>query len=242
VDIIPAIDLRQGKCVRFKQGREEHATEYSADPNSVAQEWVRQGARRLHIVNLDGAFGRASDNFSIVRDIVRSTAVTIQFGGGLRTREAIESALEAGVAKVVLGTLAFENRSVMEECLRRYGPDRIIVALDTVDGKIALRGWLSVSEARVEAAAADVYSAGVKEILYTDILRDGMMSGPDIEKLNALTDIGLRVIASGGVASEMDVRTLMNLRKENLIGVIIGKALYEQTVSLPSLIALAGGR
>ena len=238
--IIPAIDIKDGKCVRLRQGREEDLTEYSSDPRSVAEEWIRQGARRIHIVNLDGAFGGSSGNFSIVRDIVRSGKAEIQFGGGLRTREAIESALEAGVAKVVLGTIAITTRRVLEECLAAYGPDRIIVALDTVEGRVAIQGWLSVSEARVEAAAMDLHAAGVQEILYTDILRDGMMSGPDTETLGVLCNIGLKVIASGGISSEEDVRSLVRMQEKNLTGVVIGKALYEQAVSLPSLIDLVG--
>lgn len=238
--IIPAIDIKDGKCVRLRQGREEDITEYSSDPRGVAEEWLRQGARRLHVVNLDGAFGKSSGNFSIIREIVQSGKAEIQFGGGLRTREAIDSALDAGVAKVVLGTLAIMNRQILEECLAAYGPDRIIVALDTVEGRVAVQGWLSVSEARAEAAAADLNKIGVEEILYTDILRDGMMSGPDVKTLSVLSDIGLKVIASGGISSEEDVRALLRMQKKNLTGVIIGKALYERAVSLPSLITLVG--
>ena len=240
MDIIPAIDLKGGKCVRLLQGRDEATTEYSADPVATAREWVRQGARRLHVVNLDGAFGRKSRNLEVLDGIITATDAAVQFGGGLRSRESIDRVLKAGASKVVLGTIAVENPALLSECLAAYGPRRIIVAIDTLGGKVVTRGWTTVTDADIMETARQLYAAGTIEILQTDVARDGMMTGPDISTIAQLSDIGLSVLASGGISSEQDVRALLLLAKPNLTGVIIGKALYENAVSLSSLVAMSG--
>ena len=236
MEIIPAIDLKNGKCVRLLQGRDDATTEYSADPVATALDWVRQGARRLHVVNLDGAFGRASNNLEILRRIVAETDATIEFGGGLRTIDDMERAFATGIDKIVLGTVAVEDPNVVDEALLQFQRDGVIVALDAIDGKVATRGWKEISEKSVVDVAGNMKKRGVGEILYTDIRRDGMMSGPDLVTLAAIAAMGVQVIASGGVSSKSDVLSLLRLGLSNITGVIIGKALYEKKVSLAELI------
>ena len=235
MEIIPAIDLKNGKCVRLLQGKDDSTIEYSNDPVAVANAWVKQGAKRLHIVNLDGAFGRASDNFGIVRTIASEVDAVIEFGGGLRSMESTEKAFDAGVHKVVLGTSAIENRELVSEVIRHFGTERVIVSLDAADGKVATRGWQTVSDFNIVDVAKQMKTLGVTEILYTDISRDGMLTGPDYETLIQLAATGLNVIASGGISSNADVIKLVELRTPNIVGVIIGKALYEQRILLPDL-------
>jgi len=236
VEVIPAIDLKNGKCVRLLQGKDDSATQYSDDPVATARDWVVQGARRLHIVNLDGAFGRTSGNFEIVSRIVSEADAIIEFGGGIRSMESVEQAFNAGVHKIVLGTSAIENRDLVSEVLLRFGTERIIVSLDAVEGKVATRGWQTVSDINVVDAAKQMQGLGVSEILYTDIQRDGMLAGPDFETLALLASTGLHVIASGGVSSNADVVKLLELGSPNIVGVIIGKALYERRILLPDLL------
>lgn len=242
MEIIPAIDLKGGKCVRLKQGRDEATTAYADDPVAVAREWKRQGARRLHVVNLDGAFGRESAPLVLVRRIVAAFGVGVQFGGGLRSSEALDAAFETGIEKAVLGTMAIENRSLLKDSLRRFGANRVIIAIDGIGGKVATRGWTAVTATGIVELAAELRGEGIAEILSTDISRDGMMSGPDIGTLSLLVDTGLRVLASGGISSESDVRQLLDLARPNLTGAIIGQALYEGAISLESVIRLADGR
>jgi len=236
MEIIPAIDLKGGKCVRLRQGRDEATTVYSADPVAMAARWAEEGARRLHVVNLDGAFGRSSAHLEILRKIVMRTGVAVQFGGGLRSVEAIRKALDAGASKVVLGTFALEDLSALPRILEETGPDRCVIALDTVDGKVTTRGWTNLTDIDVVSVAARLKDLGVMEILQTDVARDGMMTGPDLHTLNELCTIGLDVIASGGISSAADVVDLVRLEQNNLSGVIIGRALYEGAIDLRSLI------
>jgi phosphoribosylformimino-5-aminoimidazole carboxamide ribotide isomerase len=238
MEIIPAIDLKGGSCVRLRQGKENEVREYSADPVAVAHSWVSQGARRLHVVNLDGAFGRASDNLAILREIAGEGTAKVQYGGGLRTHESIADAFASGADKVVLGTVALSGDGMLGDIIRRYGAQRVIVALDAVEGRLAVKGWTEVTGRNVEEAAAALQEAGVQEILYTDIHRDGMMTGPDLRTLEELSNHGLDILASGGISSADDVRAIIRLGRENIKGVIIGKALYEGVVSLTELLSV----
>ncbi len=236
IDIIPAIDLKGGKCVRLLQGREEAVTQYSDDPLGVAAEWARQGATRIHIVNLDGALGRSSTNLEIVRSISRNVGGVIQYGGGLRSRADIEQALAAGASKVVLGTVSLEQPELLASCLALYGAEKIVVALDAHKGRIATRGWTHLTDASLLDVAGTMKQDGVREILYTDIERDGMMTGPDTGQLKALAAKGPKVIVSGGISSVADVRELAVLGPAGISGVIIGKALYEGRIDLRALV------
>ncbi len=240
MDIIPAIDLKNGKCVRLQQGKDEATTEYSTDPVAVAIEWVRQGARRLHVVNLDGAFGRASGHLEILRRIAAETGVEVQYGGGLRSPEAAREALAAGAARIVLGTVAVENPVLLRAIVSESGAERCIVALDTVRGKVSTRGWTLVSDIDVMEAVRQLMESSVREVLHTDVARDGMLTGPDLETLDAIARTGVSVIASGGVSSLDDIRALLGLQQPALCGVIIGKALYEKKLTVREAVQLVG--
>ena len=236
MDIIPAIDLKGGKCVRLSQGRDDSAIEYSADPVGVAQHWEAEGARLLHVVNLDGAFGRESGNLDILRLIAKKVACRLQYGGGLRTEKDVEEAFKSGAERVILGTLAIEQPDLLLRCLEVFGPGRVVVSLDARKGKVATRGWLSETESSIIDVARKMKQMGVAQIIYTDIARDGMMSGPDLVTLGSLAIFSPRILVSGGIASVEDVHDLVSLHLPALKGVIIGKALYERKIDLPSLI------
>jgi phosphoribosylformimino-5-aminoimidazole carboxamide ribotide isomerase len=235
--IIPAIDLKNGKCVRLLQGRDDATTEYSSDPVAVARRWEQLGATRIHVVNLDGAFGRASGNVEIVRGIATQVRAEVQFGGGLRSMTDIEAAAATGVKKLVLGTIAIENTSLLVDCLRRFGADRIIVALDASGGKVVTKGWTEVTERPVLEVAKEMEHLGIREILYTDISRDGMLTGPDFATLTLLAEeTELKVIASGGISKREDVLELACSGLTGISGVIIGKALYEGKIDLRQIL------
>ena len=236
MQIIPAIDLKSGRCVRLRQGRDEATTEYAAEPLAVAREWERQGALRIHMVNLDGAFGRASDNLEVLRAVAHGVRPALQFGGGLRTLESMETAIAAGASKIVLGTVAVDDPDLLRAALARYGPERIIVALDSVGGKVATRGWTVVTDRSALDLALHLFAAGVREVLSTDVARDGMLGGPNLTDLKRLASAGPNILASGGIASVEDVRAIVALGEERITGAIVGKALYEGRVTLPELI------
>lgn len=241
MEIIPAIDLKGGKCVRLRQGKEDSITEYSSDPVAIAKEWERLGAKRLHVVNLDGAFGRASRNVEVLQEIAGETEVLVEFGGGLRKIEDIERAFTSGADKVVLGTAAIESPDLLSDVLERYGRDRIMVAIDGRGGMVATRGWQEVTDVSVLDLCKQMIQMGVDEVLYTDIERDGMLEGLDLATLEDLAALEVSVIASGGVSSPQDVRSLLALELPRITGVIVGKALYEKRVSLGDLLEITGG-
>ena len=240
IEIIPAIDVKDGKCVRLRQGKEDSGTVYAADTFDAAVRWAGEGARRLHLVNLDGAFGRESKITDLLRRISSLKGLSVQFGGGLRSHDAIRGAFDAGASAVVLGTAAFENRELLAQALRDYGAESVIVAIDALDGNVATRGWTELTGRDVLGAARDLRKAGVREILCTDIGRDGMMSGPDLATLGNLSGTGLSVIASGGISSLADLRALLTPAFDHVTGAIIGKALYEGKIDLASALAFVG--
>ncbi|MGA9119423.1 MAG: 1-(5-phosphoribosyl)-5-[(5-phosphoribosylamino)methylideneamino] imidazole-4-carboxamide isomerase [Bacteroidota bacterium] len=199
MNLLPALDLRGGKCVRLLQGNDEAVTVYGEDPMAVAEMWAHQGAHWLHIVNLDGAFGRASENLSIVERIASGVGVNVEFGGGLRNEADVDRVLAMGIRKVVLGTLAFKNRPALRRILLHHGSDRVIVAIDARDGIVATEGWTTSAGIPVLDAANEMEKEGVKEVLFTDVGRDGMLVGPDSTRVKELLEqTGLNVIASGG--------------------------------------------
>ncbi|MFQ5814447.1 MAG: 1-(5-phosphoribosyl)-5-[(5-phosphoribosylamino)methylideneamino]imidazole-4-carboxamide isomerase, partial [Anaerolineae bacterium] len=239
--VFPAIDLRRGRCVRLRQGRPEAETVFSDDPMAMAEHWASQGAEWLHVVNLDGAFGQASSNLLVVKEIISSKLkvqsskfkVRIQFGGGLRTMADIEGTLGLGVARVVLGTAAVEEPSLVAEAAQRFGAERIVVGIDAREGKVATHGWREVSSLTATELAFRARELGVERIVYTDITRDGMLSGVNVEAVRELTQrTGLKVIASGGVSSLDDVRRLKEAEASGVEGVIIGQALYSGALEL----------
>jgi phosphoribosylformimino-5-aminoimidazole carboxamide ribotide isomerase len=239
--VFPALDLHQGRCVRLRRGRPEAETVFSDDPVAVAERWVSQGAEWLHIVNLDGAFGLASSNLRVVEEITSSKSkAQIQFGGGLRTMAEIEAALGLGVDRVVLGTVAVEEPNLVAEAIRRFGAERIVVGIDARRGKAATHGWQKVSSMAAMELACRVRALGVRRVVYTDIARDGMLCGVDVEAPGEVARrTGLKVIASGGVSSLDDLRRLREAEGYGVEGVIIGQALYSGALTLREAIEIA---
>ena len=231
--IIPAIDLKDGRCVRLRQGRMEDETVFSEDPVAMAGRWVEQGCRRLHVVDLDGASRGELVNSAVVRDIARAHPdVPIQVGGGIRDEEGIEAYLEAGVQFVILGTRAIAAPHFVPDVCTEF-PGHIMVGLDARDGKVATDGWSKLSHHDVIDMAQRFERDGVEAIIYTDIGRDGMMSGVNVESTVELARaIHIPVIASGGVSSLDDVRALCAVADEGIVGAIVGRALYEGEVNL----------
>ncbi len=231
--LIPAIDLKDGKCVRLRQGRMEDSTVFADDPVAMADRWVEAGCRRLHLVDLDGAFAGTPKNHDVIRRIVAAHPdLTIQVGGGIRDEKTVESYLNDGVSFAIIGTRAVaEPHFVNELCLSF--PRHIIVGLDAKDGKVAVDGWAKLSEHDVIDMAKNFETDGVAGIIYTDIGRDGMMQGLNIESTVALAQaINVPVIASGGVTSIADIKALCAVEDEGISGVVIGRALYEGGIDL----------
>jgi phosphoribosylformimino-5-aminoimidazole carboxamide ribotide isomerase len=248
--IFPAIDLRGGRCVRLTQGEPDDETVYGEDPVAIARRWVEAGARWLHVVNLDGAFagelgGELAEcglpvNLCRLRDIAAETTVPIQFGGGLRTFEDIELVLSLGASRVILGTLAVRQPEWVSEAVERFGPDRIVVGIDARNGVVATQGWQEISHLDAADLGRQMAQRGVRWVVYTDIQRDGMLSGVNVSATATLAvQTGLSVIASGGVASLEDVRELETFASSGIVGVVIGKALYTGDVDLEQAIAVA---
>lgn len=240
--VIPAIDLRGGKCVRLFQGRRGEETVYSDDPVQMALRWQAEGARYIHLVDLDGAFEGQPRNLSVVREIVRAIRVLVELGGGIRTIEDVEGILGMGVARAILGTVAVANRGLVKEMVQRFGAERIVVGIDAREGKVAIRGWEEETKVPAVELAQVVKKLGIERVIYTDIGRDGTMAGPNLEATGRLAaESGLRVVASGGVSSLEQIRGLKRLEGVGVEGVIIGKALYEGRINLREAIRVAEG-
>ncbi|MFH1084993.1 MAG: 1-(5-phosphoribosyl)-5-[(5-phosphoribosylamino)methylideneamino]imidazole-4-carboxamide isomerase [Chloroflexota bacterium] len=241
--IYPAIDLRQGRCVRLQQGDAAAETVFAADPADAARRWVAEGAAWLHVVNLDGALGEAaSANLAALERILRVATVPVQFGGGLRTLDDVARLLELGVARVILGTAAVRQPELVQAAIARHGAERVLVGIDARDGQVAIHGWVEASAVRAVDLARQMGALGVTRIVYTDICRDGMLTGVNAEATAALTrETGLRVIASGGAATLDDVRRLRACEPDGVDGVVIGMALYRGAIALPAALRVARG-
>lgn len=234
--IIPAIDLKDGRCVRLLQGRADAVTEYSQNPAEVARRWEACGARLIHIVDLDGAFTGNQKNIESIKEIRKSVSVNIEVGGGIRDMERIGLLLGLGINRVILGTVAIERPELVKEACRRF-PERIIAGIDARDGLVAIKGWVEVTNIKATELALRMQDYGVWGIIYTDISKDGMMTGPNIEATRELVEtLNIPVIASGGVSSIKDIKNLMTIK--NLWGTIAGKALYAGTLDLKEAIRL----
>lgn len=236
--VIPAIDLRDGRCVRLVQGEKDSETVYSDEPVEMALRWEALGAPRLHVVDLDGAFKGSPQNLEIITEIVKAIKIPIQVGGGIRTFEAVQNILDLGVARVILGTAAILNPELVTRCIEAYG-ERIMVGIDGRDGQVAIEGWEATVEMTVDKFANLISQLGVKEVIFTDTRRDGTLKGPNLEatKQLALTS-GLKVIASGGVSSLEDLKALQGLHQFGVEGVIMGKALYSGAICLKEALAI----
>jgi phosphoribosylformimino-5-aminoimidazole carboxamide ribotide isomerase len=236
--VIPAIDLKEGRCVRLEQGLMDKDTVYSDDPAGQALSWQEQGGELLHIVDLDGAFAGVPRNREAIRAIIEAVSIPTELGGGIRDLATIEAYLELGVGRVILGTVAKENPALVAEACRLF-PGRIVVGIDAKDGLVAVRGWADVTEKLATDLAREMEDYGVEAIIYTDIARDGMMQGPNIEATRQLAEaISVPVIASGGVSSLDDIARLMTVEAAGVTGVITGKAIYTGSLNLREAVAL----
>jgi len=238
--VIPAIDLKDGKCVRLRQGRMEDDTVFSDDPVAVAGRWVKAGARRLHLVDLNGAFEGKPVNGAVIEDIVRAYPdLPIQVGGGIRDEDTIQAYLEIGVRWVILGTKAVNAPHFVSDVCAEF-PSHIIVGLDAKNGKVAIDGWSKMSGHDVTDLARKYQDDGVEAIVYTDIGRDGMLTGVNVEATRRLAEaITIPVIASGGITNLEDIRRLCEVADSGIIGAITGRAIYEGTLDFAAAQALA---
>jgi phosphoribosylformimino-5-aminoimidazole carboxamide ribotide isomerase len=243
MDVIPAIDLLNGRCVRLYQGNYEQSQVFAEDPVTVAKNWVDQGARWLHLVDLDGAKTGEPVNLSAITQIVETLKIPVQVGGGLRTQERVASFLAMGVQRVILGTVAVENPDLVAQLCQTY-PGQIVVGIDAREGMVATRGWIETSEVSAITLGQRVASEGAAAIIYTDIQRDGTLQGPNLPQLREMAEtVSVPVIASGGVSSLTDLLSLLALEPIGVSGVIVGKALYTGNLSLTeALRAIGPGR
>lgn len=230
--LYPAIDIRGGKCVRLIQGDYNQETVYNDNPLEAALNWAEQGGKWIHLVDLDGAKAGEPVNHQLIGDIARSVKVPVQTGGGLRTVENVERLLSLGVSRVIIGTAAIEDRPFVEEVLRRFG-EQVAIGIDARNGYVATRGWLETSEVKAEELAVQLAEQGAKTFIFTDISRDGMMQGPNVEAIVRLAQVsGQSVIASGGVSRYEDLEALAAHADKGVAGAIIGKALYTGSIEL----------
>ena len=235
MEVIPAIDLRGGKCVRLYQGDFAQETVYSDDPVEVALRWQEMGAARLHVVDLDGAAQGKPANLGVIESIARSLEAPIQMGGGIRDMAAVERAFGIGVKRVVIGTSAVSNPDLVESACKRFGSEALIVGVDTREGLVATRGWRESTQVTAKDLILRMTALGVRRFIYTDISRDGAMTEPNFQEIERLVrDTDAKIVASGGVSSIERLRQLAALGVE---GAIVGKALYENAIDLREAIA-----
>lgn len=237
--IIPAIDLKGGKCVRLLQGDFERVTVYSDHPAEMAHLWREKGAERLHLVDLDGSVAGAPQNAGIIRQIVKEVCLPVEIGGGIRDLSTVKRYLDMGVQWVILGTAALKDRSFVYQACDLY-PGRVILGIDAADGRVAVEGWTEQSTMTALELAKSYENCGIAAVIYTDISRDGMQTGVNVEGTEKLAEaIEIPVIASGGVATLEDIKRLLPLEKTGIAGVIVGKALYSGAIALEEAIHLA---
>jgi len=239
--IIPAVDLRAGRCVRLIHGSLAHETVYYDDPLEAALRWQDEGAEMLHLVDLDGAFAGTMRNTEVLDRIVRAVRIPVQVGGGIRDAATAAGLLDRGVERVILGTVAVTAPQVVAELCRRF-PGRVLVGIDARDGRVAVRGWVEDSEIEAVALALRMTESGVRELIYTDIGRDGTLTGPNLEAVRRMaSSVQAGIIASGGVSCLEDIAALLALAPPGVTGVIIGQALYSGRLNLGEALALAKG-
>ncbi|MDG1178312.1 MAG: 1-(5-phosphoribosyl)-5-[(5-phosphoribosylamino)methylideneamino]imidazole-4-carboxamide isomerase [SAR324 cluster bacterium] len=234
--LIPAIDLKNGRCVRLLQGEAAAETVYSDDPASMARSFEDAGAKRLHLVDLDGAFKGKGANLVSIRSILKNISIPVQLGGGLRNAENIEKMFELGVSSVIVGTMAVKNPDVLEEVIKRFTGEKVILGIDARDRKVSIEGWQEGTEIDDVEFALSWKKFGIQRIVFTDIARDGMLSGPNLEALGDFARrTGLKIVASGGVSSMEDLELLKTLEVDGVDQVISGKAIYEGKLDLKEI-------
>jgi len=237
--IYPAVDIREGRCVRLVEGRPDMETVYSDDPAAMARLWQEKGAQWLHLVDLDGAFCGTPKNMDVIKEIRQGVSIPIQIGGGIRDLNIVESLMEMGINRVIIGTMAINNPEMVAAACARYG-EAIAVGIDARDGKVAIEGWGVTAEKDAIDLALEMKALGVRRIIYTDIWRDGTLQGPNLEAVREMAGhTGIKVIASGGISTLDDVKAVIKLERLGVDGVIIGKSLYAGTVILEEALSLA---
>ena len=236
--IIPAVDIKNGKCVRLLQGRMDDETVYSDDPHAMASKWTRLGAQLIHVIDLDGAFAKTPQNTGSIRKILESVNVPIQLGGGIRNEETVHMYLEMGVKRVIIGTGAIKKPEFVKTVCKTY-PGQIVVGIDARNGKVAIDGWTQTTRIEAMELAKEFEDCGVAAINFTDIHRDGMQTGPNLDATLRLAEaLSIPVVASGGVSSIEDIKNLLPLETAGVAGVIIGKALYSGKLDLKAALDL----
>ena len=239
--VIPAIDLKEGRCVRLLQGREDREIVFSHSPSAVAKRWEEAGAELIHVVDLDGAFKGKPVNREAIREIVDAVSVPIQLGGGIRSLASIEETFASGVNRVVLGTVAIQDPGLVENACKKF-PGRILVTIDAKDGMVVVKGWVEESTVTASELAKRLKTVGVAAVVFTDIKRDGMMVGPNIQAAKELAQsVSIPVIISGGISSLNDIREIIPLKALGITGMIIGRAIYDGSIDLREAIDLMKG-
>jgi phosphoribosylformimino-5-aminoimidazole carboxamide ribotide isomerase len=240
--IIPAVDIKGGRCVRLLQGREGSETIFSDDPSAMAARWETEGAQLLHVIDLDGAFRKTPQNVEAIKGIVDRIRIPVQLGGGIRSMETISMFLDMGVSRVILGTEAIRNPGLVEQACHAF-PGKIMVGIDARNGMVAIEGWTETTKQRAIDVARDFDRHQLAGIIFTDIYKDGMQTGPNIEETKRLAEaVSTPVIASGGVADINHIRAIARLEPHGVIGVITGRALYAGTLELKEALEVACGK
>ncbi len=234
--IFPAIDIKDNKCVRLTQGDFDKVNVYGEDPSLMAQKWASYGSEFIHVVNLNGSRDEVGINDETLAKVAKSVHVPIQVGGGIRDEKRVKELLDLGINRVIVGTMAIENKQLLKELIDKYGAEKIVVSIDAKNGKVATHGWEKVSDTDSVDLCKELEQIGVKTIVYTDISKDGMLEGPNFNIYKELSEkTSLDIIASGGVTSIEDIKKLLDM---NMYGAIIGKALYDDRIDLKEVLAL----
>lgn len=238
--IFPAIDLKDGKCVRLIEGKLDQKTVYSDKPEEIALQWQSLGAEFLHVIDLDGAFEGVPKNLSVIEKILNKVKIPVQVGGGIRTLNAIKTLLDIGVKRVILGTVAVSNPDLLKEAISKFGNESIVLGIDARNGKAAVKGWAEESQVNALKLALKMKEKGIKRIVFTDIKRDGTLKGVNVEATKKMAEAtGLLLIASGGVSSLEDLKQLKQIERYGVEGVIIGQALYKRKIDLKEALSIA---
>jgi len=241
VIVIPAIDISNGKCVRLTQGKKEAKTEYGDNPVETGLRFEEQGAEILHLIDLDRAIDNSTENRAVIEKIVKRLTIPVELGGGIRTMADIELAFEAGVSRVILGASVIKNKPLVADSIEKFTAGRIVIGIDAVSGFVAIKGWKEITGVKAADLAREMEKAGAVRIIYTDIKRDGMLTGPNTDELKTMLDaVNLKIIASGGISSLKDIEALQSLNEPRLEGFITGKALYEGKFTVTEALKIVG--
>lgn len=234
--ILPAIDLKDGRCVRLRQGRSDDATVYGDDPVAQAKDWADQGGRELHVVDLDGAFSGSRKHSEVIASIIKAFPGPVEVGGGIRDMDAVRAVIESGAARAIIGSAALDDPEFLSAAIEEFG-ERIAVGIDARNGFVQTKGWVETTAVRATDLAAAVAKMGVRTIIYTDTATDGMLGGPNLTQMAAICDAApsVRITASGGISSPYDIENLKALERANLVSAIVGKALYDGKTTLKEM-------